>query len=176
MRQIFTFIIIFSLAQVYAQDNPFIAKQTRVIDSLYNKNLLKKKEYDGRTFVGSLSGYYFKDTLVYVNTLTDGEYGGVETKYYCKDTTLMKVKSMSTQFADPNEWTEYYKKHKKNQNCNSCHSKVNCNTTTIVFTKQISINSTIKGKKVKVDDASRKTEIATTFETFKVIRTLLDKL
>ena len=113
MRQIFTFIIIFSLAQVYAQDNPFIAKQTRVIDSLYNKNLLKKKEYDGRTFVGSLSGYYFKDTLVYVNTLTDGEYGGVETKYYCKDTILMKVKSMSTQFADPNEWTEYYKKHKK---------------------------------------------------------------
>ena len=176
MRQIITFIIILSIEQVCAQDNQFIAKRTRVIDSLYNKNLLKKKEYDGRTFVGSLSGYYFNDTLVYVYTLTDGEYGGVETKYYCRDTTLMKVNSMSAQFVDPNEWTDYYKKHKKNQNCNGCHSKVSCNKTTIVFAKQISINSTINGKKVKVDYASKKTEIANTFETFKAIRTLLDKL
>ena len=83
---------------------------------------------------------------------------------------------MAAQFVDPNEWTEYYKKHKKNQNCNSCHSKVNCNTITIVFDKQNSINSTIKGKKVKLDDASKKTEITNTFETFKAIRSLLDKL
>jgi antitoxin component YwqK of YwqJK toxin-antitoxin module len=151
-------------------------RYVKTIDSLYIHNKLSVKEYPGRTFVGSLNGYYHNGTLVYVNTLMDGEYGGIETKYYVKDTVLYKVLQMSAGFKEPNEWKAYYAKHKKNKQCNVCHNTKDCIITTLIYNKSNTLVSVSKGKKLKLSPAEQAAGFNKTFNTFLALKDLLSKI
>lgn len=176
MKTIFFIILIGSFGQLCSQDSLVIDKWVKTVDSLYNKHLLSTREYPGRTFVGSLNGYYYNDTLVYINTLTDGEDSGIETKYYVKDSVIFKVMRMAAQFDKPNTWTRYYNKHKINQNCDICHTERKCDKTIIIYSKEISIVSSVNGRPVSITPKIRLEELHNIKTTFKSLRTLLDSI
>jgi hypothetical protein len=83
--------------------------------------------------VGSVTGYYDKDSIVLINSLTDAEAAGTETLYFIKDGTLKKVYVMAATFDSNDEWKEYYSKHVLVDNCYKCHGKPNCIVTEITF-------------------------------------------
>jgi hypothetical protein len=89
--------------------------------------------------VGSVTGYYDKDSIVLISSLTDAEAAGTETLYFIKDGILKKVFVMEATFDSNNEWKEYYSKHKSVDNCYKCHGKVNCIVTEITFGDQPTI-------------------------------------
>lgn len=176
MKTIFIILITSSFGHLFSQQKMDIEKHVKTVDSLYANNKLFKKEYPGRTFAGSLIGYYYNDTLVYVNTLTDGEYGGIETKYYVKDTILYKLFRAKASFSSPDEWDGYYKKHKADKNCEDCHKTKKCDKTIIIFTNPLSMVSIIKGKPQSLTPAAKLADQFNTTKTFLSLRTLLSKV
>jgi len=94
------FLLLFG--HTYGQDRN-IDSWIKQVDSLRQKHQLKIKEYPGKTFVGSLTGFYFNDSLVFINTLTDGEEAGIETQYYIKEGLLLKVLTLTAHFDSSGE-------------------------------------------------------------------------
>ncbi len=176
MKTIFITIFIIFAEHICSQNKLVIDKYVKSIDSLFITNGLTTKEYPGRTFAGSLNGYYNHDTLVYINTLTDGEYGGIETKYYVQDTIIYKVFIMTASFKSPEEWSKYYKQHKANINCDICHNKKQCDKTTIFFTNPWSVESTRNEKPLILSPAQKTLHIYKTAKSFESLYTLLRKI
>ncbi|MBL7834639.1 MAG: hypothetical protein JNK18_11830 [Cyclobacteriaceae bacterium] len=103
------------------------------IEKLRSKGKLTTKSSIDKTFAGSVTGYYYKDSIVLISSLTDAEAAGTETLYFLKDGRLKKVFVMSTTFESNDDWKEYYSKHKSVDNCYKCHGKPNCTVTEITF-------------------------------------------
>jgi hypothetical protein len=95
-----------------------------------------------KTFVGSVTAYYDKDSLVLINTLTDAEAGGTETLYFLSEGVLMKVFIMSTTFDSSDEWTKYASRHKSVDQCCTCHGERNCIVTEVTFGNKPTIEKT----------------------------------
>jgi hypothetical protein len=80
-----------------------------------------------------VTGYYNKDSIVLISSLTDAEIAGTETLYFIKCGTLKKVFMMAATFHSNEEWKEYYSKHKSVDDCYKCHGKPKCIVTEITF-------------------------------------------
>ncbi|MCD6019538.1 MAG: hypothetical protein K0S53_2659 [Bacteroidetes bacterium] len=113
--------------------------------------------------------------MVFINTLTDGEYGAIETKYYVKDTVIYKVLRMTASFKSPEEWGKYYKRHTANLSCDNCHNKRQCDKTTIYLIPPFSIVSIVKGKQLSLKPEEKLLDLFNTSQAFKSLRTLLSK-
>lgn len=175
MRLYLIILLLVCLTDNFAQSNSDIDKKVNVIDSLFNKNALKSKEYPGRTMVGSLNGYYYNDKLVLIKTLTDAEFGGTETMYYVDSSNLIKTFKMGVSFKDPAEWTNYYMSHKQNKNCLKCHNKNSCQKTVIYLnTKQL--NYYIDDKQAEISQSEKDLEISNTIQTFNSLLNLLQDI
>jgi hypothetical protein len=133
MRLLFIELTFIVSGQVYSQPTDSYVK---TIEKLRSKGKLTTKSSIDKTFVGSVTGYYDKDSIVLVNSLTDAEAAGTETIYFIKEGTLKKVYVMAATFDSNDEWKEYYSKHKSVDNCYKCHGKLNCIVTVITFGDQ----------------------------------------
>ncbi len=111
----------------------------KTIEELRSKGKLTAKSSIDKTFVGSVTGYYDKDSLVLISSLTDAEAAGTETLYFIKDGTLKKVFVMAATFDSNDEWKEYFSKHKSVDNCFICHGKPNCIVTEITYVSKPTI-------------------------------------
>jgi hypothetical protein len=133
MRRLLIALAFLVSGQVYSQPTDSYIK---TIEKLRSKGKMTTKSSIDKTFVGSVTGYYDKDSIVLINSLTDAEAAGTETLYFIKDGTLKKVYVMSATFDSNDEWKEYYSKHKSVDNCYKCHGKPNCIVTEITFGDQ----------------------------------------
>jgi hypothetical protein len=136
MRLLFIALTFLVSGQVWSQPTD---NYVRTIEKLRSKGKLTTKSSVDKTFVGSVTGYYDKDSIVLISSLTDAEAAGTETLYFIKDGILKKVFVMEATFDSNNEWKEYYSKHKSVDNCYKCHGKVNCIVTEITFGDQPTI-------------------------------------
>jgi len=175
MRTITILIFLLQFGHCFGQ-NTNLDPWTKRIDSLRQKNKLTAKHYPDKTFVGSLTGYYFADTLVFINTLTDAEEAGTETQYYIKDGSLIKVLIMAARFDSSSEWTDYYTNHNRNLNCQDCHSKPKCERTEIIFSLPISVKHFSKTKQTSISRPDNKVLADDVQKTYKDILTLLKEL
>jgi len=116
--------------QVWSQSTENYVK---TIEKLRSKGKLSTKNSSDKTFVGFVTGYYDKDSIVLISSLTDAEAAGTETLYFIKDGTLKKVFVMAATFDSNDEWKDYYSKHVLVDNCYKCHGKPNCIVTEITF-------------------------------------------
>jgi hypothetical protein len=175
MKTTLILIFFFYLGHFFGQDSSS-AIWTKRVDSLRQKNKLTVKQYPDKTFVGSLTGYYFSDSLVFINTLTDAEEAGTETQYYVKNGSLVKVYIMAARFDSSAEWTGYYSKHNKNLNCRDCHSKPQCERTEIIYSSPISVKYFNKTKKTSHPPSDNKVLADKVTGTYKQLLTLLKDL
>lgn len=111
----------------------------RTIEKLRSNGKLTAKSSIDKTFVGSVTGYFDKDSIVLISSLTDAEAAGTETLYFLKDGILEKVFIMAAKFDSNDEWKEYYSRHTSVDNCYKCHGKPNCIVTEITFGDQPTI-------------------------------------
>lgn len=161
--------------QVHAQDK-VIDQWVKTVDAFRKNGKLTTRAYPDKTFVGALVGYYDNDSLVLINSVTDAEAAGTETLYYIKDGALQKVFIMAAVFDSNDEWNEYRSKHRRNENCLSCHLKPNCSITIITFQKEPVIE--VFQNKIPVDlSREEKNEmINEVSRTYKELQVLLAKL
>jgi hypothetical protein len=144
MRLLFIALTFLVSGQVWSQPTD---NYVRTIEKLRSKGKLTTKSSVDKTFVGSVTGYYDKDSIVLINSLTDAEAAGTETLYFIKDGILKKVFVMEATFESNDEWKEYYSKHKSVDNCYKCHGKENCIVTEITFGDKPTITLTENKKK-----------------------------
>ena len=130
MRLLFIALTFLVPGQVWSQPTD---NYVRTIEKLRSKGKLTTKSSVDKTFVGSVTGYYDKDSIVLISSLTDAEAAGTETLYFIKDGILKNVFVMEATFDSNDEWKEYYSKHKSVDNCYKCHGKPNCTVTEITF-------------------------------------------
>jgi hypothetical protein len=130
MRLLFIALTFLVSGQVLSQPTD---NYVRTIEKLRSKGVLTTKSSIDKTFVGSVTGYYDKNSIVLISSLTDAEAAGTETLYFIKDGILKKVFVMDGTFDSNEEWKEYYSKHKSLDNCYNCHGKPNCIVTEITF-------------------------------------------
>ena len=144
MRLLFIALTFLVSGQVWSQPTD---KYVRTIEKLRSKGKLTTKSSIDKTFVGSVTGYYDKDSIVLISSLTDAEAAGTETLYFIKNGILKKVFVMEATFDSNDEWKEYYSKHKSVDNCYKCHGKANCIVTEITFGDKPTITLTESKKK-----------------------------
>jgi len=130
MRLLFIALTFLVPGQVWSQPTD---NYVRTIEKLRSKGKLTTKSSVDKTFVGSVTSYYDKDSIVLISSLTDAEAAGTETLYFIKDGILKNVFVMEATFDSNDEWKEYYSKHKSVDNCYKCHGKPNCTVTEITF-------------------------------------------
>jgi antitoxin component YwqK of YwqJK toxin-antitoxin module len=167
MRFLFTVVTVLMFGELWSQSADDYVK---TIERLRNKGKLTTKSSTDKTFVGSVTAYYDKDSLVLINSLTDGESGGAETLYFLKNGVLMKVLTMSTAFDSSDEWSEYYSKHKSIDKCYTCHGKRNCIVTEITFGEKPTIVTNKKKRELAQDEMDKMTtELRRTSEELKIL-------
>lgn len=117
MRLLFIILTVFAFGQSWSQSEDDYVK---TIERLLTKGKLTTKTSTDKTFVGSVTAYYDKDSLVLINSLTDAEAAGTETLYYIKNGVLKKVFIMTALLSSNDKWAEFYSKHKSRDNCYKC--------------------------------------------------------
>ncbi len=147
MRHLLIALTFLASGQVWSQPTDNYVK---TIEKLRGKGKLTSKSSIDKTFVGSVTCYYYKDSVVLISSLTDAEAAGTETLYFIKDGILKKVFVIDATFDSSDEWEEYYSKHKSVDNCYKCHEKPNCIVTDIGFGDR---------PKVFVTEGKRKNEL-----------------
>lgn len=148
----------------------------KTIEKLRSKGKLTTKSSIDKTFVGSVTGYYDKESIVLINSLTDAEAAGTETLYFIKDGTLKKVYVMAATFDSNDEWKEYYSKHKSLDNCFKCHGKPNCILTEITFGDKPTIVVTKDKRKSELTGDDKEKMLLDVKRTFDELRVLVDEL
>lgn len=169
MRSLLIALTFLVSGQIWSQPTDSYVKR---IEKLRSKGKLTAKSSFDKTFVGSVTGYYDKDSIVLINSLTDAEAAGTETLYFIKDGTFEKVFVMAATFDSNDEWKEYYSKHKFADNCYKCHGKPNCIVTEITFGDQPTVFVTEnKGKReLNGDDKDKMLlEVKRTCDELKVL-------
>jgi hypothetical protein len=169
MRRILIALAFLVSGQVYSQP---LDSYVKTIEKLRSKGKLTTKSSIDKTFVGSVTGYYDKDSIVLINSLTDAEAAGTETLYFIKDGTLKKVYVMAATFDSNDEWNEYYSKHKSVDNCYKCHGKPNCIVTEITFGDRPTVFVTENKRKRELngDDKDKMfLDVKRTFDELKVL-------
>lgn len=165
MRLIITILTLLTFGQVWSQTPDDYVK---TIEKLRSKGKLTTKASTDKIFVGSMRVYYDKDSIVLINSLTDGETGGTEILYFLKDGVLKKVFIMAVAFESSDEWTEYYARHKSIDKCYSCHGKRNCIVTEVTFGENPTIVTNGKKRELAQDEKNRMLpELRTTCEELK---------
>jgi hypothetical protein len=159
--------------QVYSQPTDNYVK---TIEKLRSKGKLTTKSSIDKTFVGSVTGYYDKDSIVLINSLTDAEAAGTETLYFIKDGTLKKVYVMSATFDSNDEWKEYYSKHKSLDHCYKCHGKPNCMLTEITFGDQPTVFVTENKRKRELNGDYKDKMLLDVKRTFDELKVLVKEL
>jgi hypothetical protein len=159
--------------QVYSQPTDSYVK---TIEKLRSKGKLTTKSSIDKTFVGSVTGYYDKDSIVLINSLTDAEAAGTETLYFIKDGTLKKVYVMAATFDSNDEWKEYYSKHKSVDNCYKCHGKPNCIVTEIKFGDQPTVFVTENKRKRELNGDDKDKMLLDVRRTFDELKVLVKEL
>jgi len=148
----------------------------KTIEKLRSKGKLTTKCSIDKTFVGSVTGYYDKDSIVLINSLTDAEAAGTETLYFIKDGTLKKVYVMAATFDSNDEWKEYYSKHKSLDNCFKCHEKSNCILTEITFGDKPTIVVTEGKRKSELTGDDKEKMLLDVKRTLDELKVLVDEL
>jgi hypothetical protein len=148
MRLLFIALTLLTTGLVWSQPTDNYVKK---IEKLRSKGRLTTKSSIDKTFVGSVTGYYDKDCIALINSLSDAEAAGIETLYFIKDGTLKKVYVMAATFDSNDEWKEYYSKHKSVDNCYKCHGKPNCIVTEITFGNQPTVFMTENKRKKELN-------------------------
>jgi antitoxin component YwqK of YwqJK toxin-antitoxin module len=159
--------------QVYSQPTDSYIK---TIEKLRSKGTLTTKSSIDKTFVGSVTGYYDKDSIVLINSLTDAEAAGTETLYFIKDGTLKKVYVMAATFDSNGEWKEYYSKHKSVDNCYQCHGKPNCIVTEITFGDQPTVFVTENKRKRELNGDEKEKMLLDVKRTCDELKVLVKEL
>lgn len=174
MRILISILLVFFLQQTWAQDkdDDFVRK----VERLRRGNNLTVKTYPGKTFVGSLTGYYDKGKLVLINSLTDAEAAGTETLYYIRNGALSKVFIMAAQFDSNEEWDAYFSKHTSADNCYSCHGKPRCIITVITFDGDPTVTVTEMDESKQLTKAEKEEIIRGVLTTREQLETLLKEL
>lgn len=174
MRLLFPILFLFFLQQAWSQDggDDFV----RTTERLRHDGSLTTKTYPGKTFAGSLTGYYHNGTLVLINTLTDAEAAGTETLYFIRDGALSKVFIMAAQFEAHEEWAGYFSKHKLADKCYACHGKRHCVVTVITFDGGPIIAVTEKGMAKHLTEAEQAEIIGRAISARRELEALLKEL
>lgn len=151
-------------------------KYVKSIEKLRSNGKLTTKSSVDKTFVGSVTSYFYKDSLVLISSMTDAEFAGTETQYFIKDGTLMKVFIMNASITSSDEWKEYFARHKALDDCYACHGKPNCTTTEITFGKKpMIVFIENKTRKELTEDSKSKLLIDAT-RTFDELKMLVKEL
>ena len=148
----------------------------KTIEKLRSKGKLTTKSSIDKTFVGSVTGYYDKDSIVLISSLTDAEAAGTETLYFIKDGTLKKVFVMAATFDSNDEWKEYYTKHESVDNCYKCHGKPNCIVTEITFDDMPTIFVTENKRKRGLTGENKEKMLLDVKRTFDELKVLIKDL
>ncbi|HEY0652963.1 MAG TPA: hypothetical protein VGD65_07540 [Chryseosolibacter sp.] len=175
MRLFLSIVAVSFFGQAYSQDKD-IDNFVRKVENLRREAKLTVKVYPDKAFEGSVTGYYVKDSLVLIATLTDAETGGRETLYYIREGQLRKVYIMTAKFDSNNEWAEYHTKHKSMDNCHSCHLKPNCMLTVVTFAADTTVEGTRLGQARTVTEKERASILSYTTKKSQELKTLLKEL
>jgi hypothetical protein len=160
---------VFACQQAWSQSTDNYVKR---IEKLRSQGKLTAKTSIDKTFAGSVTAYYDKDSIVLISSLTDAEAAGMETMYFIKDGTVMKVYKMAATFSSDDEWKEYYSRHKLLEHCYECHKKSNCVVTEIAFGNVPTVFITEKrGRRELTGDDKEKIllEVKGTYEELKLL-------
>ena len=130
MRLLLSVLTVLTFGQSWSQSADDYVK---TIEKLRHEGKLTAKVSPDKTFAGSVTAYYDKDSLVLINSLTDAETAGTEILYFLKDGFLTKAFIMDATFNANEEWAEYYSSHKSFDKCYECHGKRNCILTEVTF-------------------------------------------
>jgi hypothetical protein len=106
MRLLFIALTFLVSGQVWSQPTD---NYVRTIEKLRSKDKLTTKSSVDKTFVGSVTGYYDKDSIVLISSLSDAEAAGTETLYFIKDGILKKAFVMEENMNAKEEKTEVLK-------------------------------------------------------------------
>jgi len=175
LPSLFVVLVMCSCPQVFSQQNDgFVSR----VEKLRKANALTVKEYDGKTYVGSLTGYYEGGSLVLINSLTDAEFGGTETLYYINDSSLHSVYVSSASFTSSGEWVGYFTKHKVFDHCESCHGKKACFTLAITFngSGRPRVVATENGRLKPLNDDEKDKAVSDVKKTRKELEAMLSEL
>jgi hypothetical protein len=173
MRLLFIALTFLVSGQVYSQPTDSYVK---TIEKLRSKGKLTTKSSIDKTFVGSVTGYYDKDSIILINSLTDAEAAGTETLYFIKEGTLKKVYAMAATFDSNDEWKEYYFKHKSVDNCYKCHGKPNCIVTEITFGDQPTVFVTENKRKRELNGDDKEQMLLDVKRTCDELKVLVKEL
>lgn len=146
----------------------------QTIMKLRDEGKLATKSSLDKTFVGSLTAYYDKDSIVLISSLTDAEAAGTETIYFVKGGILKKVFIMAATFDSNDEWKEYYSKHKSVDNCYRCHGKPNCIVTEITYGIKAQVLTTENRKKIEVIGEERERMLRDVKRTCEELQVLIN--
>lgn len=146
------------------------------IEKLRSKGKLTEKTYPGKTFVGSLTGYYENDSLVLINTLTDAEAAGGEILYYIRNGALKKIFIMSAQFESNKAWAGYYAKHRAAEECLKCHQTPTCLVTEITLGRDTTLSMTSNRTVQQVTQKAKTEMIEHLSKTAEELKVLLREL
>src|SRR6186713_882835 len=92
VRLLFIALTFLSLGLARSQSPDGYVKE---IEKLRREGKLTAKSSTDKTFVGSVTAYYDKDSLVLINSLADAEASMTETLYYVKNGVVKKVYIMT---------------------------------------------------------------------------------
>ena len=173
MRQLFIALTLLTFGQVWSQTSD---DYVRTIEKLRGKGKLTTKSSTGKTFVGSVTGYYDNNSIVLINSLTDAEEAGTETLYFIKDGVLKKVFILAATFESNDEWKEYYSKHKSIDKCYTCHGKPDCIVTEITFGDKPRIIVTERKKIRELTQVDKDKMLMDVIKTSEELKTLLKKM
>ena len=151
-------------------------KVVRAIEKLRREGKLDKKSFEDKTIVGLLDGYYYKGSLVLINSLADAEAAGTETLYYLKKGTLWQAFIMSATFPSHAYWSNYYSKHMSNENCFTCHGEHACVVIVITFGVHATATQFEDGKSTTVSREDREKWLLETSFMCEELKLLLNEL
>jgi hypothetical protein len=169
MRIRFTILTVFAFGELWSQS---VDNYVKAIERLRTRGQLIAKTSTEKTFVGSVTAYYEKDSLVLINSLNDAEATGTETLYYIKNGVVKKVHIMIALLESNDKWAEFYSKHKSQVNCYKCHGNAQCFITEITFGDRVTIKTTENGKikQLTQDDKEKMlSDIRKTYEELKIL-------
>jgi hypothetical protein len=173
MRLLFTILPVLAFGQLWSQSADNYVK---TIEKLRAKGQLTTKASADKTFVGSVTAYFDKDSLVLINSLTDAETAGTETRYYIRDGNVKKVLIMTALLASNDKWTEFYSKHKSGDNCYKCHGNPECFVREITFGDKVTIKTKENGKAKQLTQHDNERMLSDIRKTYQELKTLLKEL
>lgn len=148
----------------------------KAIEKLRSKGKLTAKSSIDRTFVGSVTAYYDKDSLVMISSLTDAEAAGTETLYFLQRGMLTKAFVMESTFNSSHEWTEYFSRHEAADKCYLCHGKKNCIVTEFTFGEKPTVVRTENKKKIELTAEEKEERIEELIATCEQLKDLTNEL